>query len=129
MSAILSKVTGNPHVQTALTEISSTSTTGLILFGAIPLILGLCVMSYVAKRDTVQNSNVFQLIIAFSLLVGYCLFGIAANLYKSNPSGLMYFLLAVSMICLVLIVGNGGIAVLLTDSYNTSSQWIQKAAQ
>jgi len=112
-----------------MSAISSTSNFGLILFAATPMILGLCTMSYIARRDTVQNSNVLQLILAFSLLVGVCLFGIATTFYRTNETGLSYFVLAICMLCFALIVGNGGIAVLLTDSYNTSSQWIQKADQ
>ena len=84
-------------------------------------------MSYVAKRDTIQNSNVLQLIIAFSVLVGTFLFGIALTFYKGNESGLSYFVLAICMLCFALIVGNGGITVLLTDAYNTSGSWIKPA--
>jgi hypothetical protein len=126
--ALSTYVTG-PVAQKSLTAISSTSTMGLVLFAATPMILGLCTMSYVAKRDTVQNSNVLQLLIAFSVMVGVFLFGIAVTFYKGNESGLSYFILAICMLCFALVVGNGGIAVLLTDAYNTSSQWITKGSQ
>jgi len=127
--ALGSAVAGSHVAQSALTQIHSTSTMGLILFAAVPMILGLCTMSYVAKRDSVQNSNVLQLIIAFSVLVGTFLFGIAVTFYKGNESGLSYFILAICMLCFALVVGNGGISVLLTDAYNTSSQWIKKGSQ
>ena len=127
--AVSTAVTGSHVAQAALTEINSTSTMGLILFAAVPMILGLCTMSYVAKRDSIQNSNVLQLVIAFSVLVGTFLFGIAVTFYKGNESGLSYFILAICMLCFALIVGNGGIAVLLTDAYNTSSSWIKKGGQ
>jgi hypothetical protein len=127
--ALSTYVTGHPVAQKSLTEIGSTSTLGLILFAATPMILGLCTMSYVAKRDTVQNSNVLQLLIAFSVMVGVFLFGIALTFYKGNESGLTYFILGICMLCFMLVVGNGGISVLITDAYNTSSQWIKKADQ
>lgn len=127
--AVSTAVTGSHVAQAALTEINSTSTMGLILFAAVPMILGLCTMSYVAKRDSIQNSNVLQLVIAFSVLVGTFLFGIAVTFYKGNESGLSYFILAICMLCFALVVGNGGIAVLLTDAYNTSSSWIKKGSQ
>ena len=127
--ALSTSVAGHPVAQAALTEIGSTSTLGLILFASVPMILGLCTMSYVAKRDSIQNSNVLQLIIAFSVLAGTFLFGIAVTFYKGNESGLSYFILAICMLCFALVVGNGGIAVLLTDAYNTSSQWITKGSQ
>lgn len=40
---------------------------------------------------------------------------------------LMYSILALCFFCFALVVGNGGIAVMLADSYNTANQWIQKA--
>ena len=86
-------------------------------------------MSKVAQSDTIQNSNLFQLLLTACLLFGFCVFGILLHIFQfnNNQDMLMYSILALCFFCFALVVGNGGIAVMLADSYNTANQWIQKA--
>jgi Na+/proline symporter len=123
------RVSANPAVQYAAAEVQTTSTSGLLLFCTFPLILGICVMSKVAQSDTIQNSNLFQLLLTACLLLGFCVFGILLHIFQlnNNQDMLMYTILALCFFCFALVVGNGGIAVMLADSYNTANQWIQKA--
>ena len=120
-------IAAHPASQAILAEIQTTSSTGLVLFCAFPLILGICVMSNVAKRDTIQNSNVSQLLLTACLLFGFCVFGVLLHHTNGQGDTLMYTVLALCFFCVALLVGNGGIAVLLADSYNTVDQWIQAA--
>lgn len=119
----------DPAAQFAISEVQTTSTSGLILFCAFPLILGICVMSKVARNDTIQNSNLFQLLLMACLIFGVCVFAILLHIFQvnNNEDMLMYSMLALCFFCFALVIGNGGIAVMLADSYNTANQWIQKA--
>jgi Na+/proline symporter len=126
---LVQQVSAHPATQYAAAEVQTTSTSGLLLFCTFPLILGICVMSKVAQSDTIQNSNLFQLLLTACLLFGFCVFGILLHIFQfnNNQDMLMYSILALCFFCFALVVGNGGIAVMLADSYNTANQWIQKA--
>ena len=123
------RVYANPATQRVIAEVQTTSTSGLILFCAFPLILGICVMSKVARSDSIQNSNLSQLLLMACLIFGVCVFAVLLHIFQANHNDnmLMYTILAICFFCFALIIGNGGIAVMLMDSYNTANQWIQKA--